>query len=106
MHHTLFRQLALDAGASEVSQAVSMEGANAVEVQYTAWNGGAITIEIQGSNDLENWHVLATPVGAQTTSTGNGSATGITCAYIRIRITEAGGVSGIIVCAGVTLSSQ
>ena len=43
--------------AEQFSQAVSMEGANAIAFNATvmAFSGGTLTIQLQVSNDLENW---------------------------------------------------
>ena len=91
MHHELCSHLFLDSSGttSEVSQAVSTEGANTAQWEAVLYNLTAtnVSFQLQGSNDLENWGNIGT---AQTqTSAGFKLFTeeGCATAYVRVKYT-------------------
>lgn len=77
------------------SPIVSMDGANAINVQLTVLSGGGgssnLTITVQGSNDMENW--LSTGLtgftitinGAQVGTVASGQVTTFGYAYARLQ---------------------
>ena len=62
MYTELAKRLAVT-DTRQFSQPVSMEGANAALFDYTVYNisGGTLEVQIQGSNDLQNWATLLDP---------------------------------------------
>lgn len=109
MYQVLATKLYLSASgtASEVSTAVSMEGANSVQVDYTIFSltGSTPTVrlQLQQSNDLENW----TTLGSQSTKDSVGwtlgpSATAVTAAYVRVKYDfSAGSSQTAVIAAGI-----
>ena len=60
MYTELAKRLAVTM-TRQFSQPVSMEGSNAALFDYTAYNvsgGGTLQVQIEGSNDLQNWAKL------------------------------------------------
>ncbi len=74
--------------SDQVSQAVSMDGKNAVVFNATVMSitGGTLTIQLQISNDLENW-VDMTSANKSYTAIGYGKkkVTAIGEAYVRLK---------------------
>ena len=89
-------------GGDAYSQAVSMAGANAVEVECTIFNlGGAtsLSITVQQSNDLQNW----SNVGSSTTAVlgfTRLSQSSIAGQYVRL-LYRVVGTGTIIMAAGI-----
>jgi hypothetical protein len=92
MNYPIIRGLALDSAAAdgavtEVSQVVTMEGKNAVQIQVLVYALTAtnVTIQLQASNDLANW----TNQGAGGTMTGVGRTlltadAAVAASYVRL----------------------
>lgn len=75
-------------GTSEYfSQAVSMAGGNAVQIESTNFASGTCDIFLQVSNDLENWADASgsASIGAAATSYDSAQVTAISAAYVRLR---------------------
>lgn len=75
---------------AEVSQAVSMAGANAarVEVTFFVVANGSVSVSVQRSNDLENWTTITgagTSVSASSHGYGTCKVTAVASQYIRLR---------------------
>lgn len=96
----------------EFSQAVSMQGANAAQMDatvfYTSSGGKAIIGHLQISNDLENWEDIG---GYADTNlylgyTQGNLITGIGAAYVRLRYTSDFAGLDSILAAGINLSHQ
>ena len=100
MYQILATKMAL-ATTSEVTQAVSMQGANAVTVDITVFAGTVSALALQGSNDLENWTNLNTSmitsgtIGAGVACYLPGSSTSfagaqlaVSTQYVRLKITS------------------
>lgn len=111
MYYQVASKLALTAGTGSegYSQAVSMAGGNAVQVEFTVFNlGGAtnITVHVEESNDLENWEL--------NTSANSGAITAvqfktfkvsdIASQYVRLKYVGTG-TGNIIVGAGVNVAN-
>lgn len=93
------------------SQAVNMNGANAVQptVVVTSAGGTTLSLALEGSNDLSNWSSIT--VGANWTAIGAGYAspqpatvTGIAFQYVRLKFTAA--ASGPLVCSAYLTTAQ
>ena len=101
MYQPVFTRLGLSSSvgnASEVSQAVSMQGANAAQADVVLYAQTAtnVSFQLQVSNDLENW----TNAGSAQTVSAVGfllltAITSISGASIRIKATLTG--SGVAV---------
>lgn len=96
---------------AKYSQAVSMEGANAVQMEATVFNikgtSAELTISLQGSNDLQNWDTLG---AFDSTFADIGYATkkltGIANAYVRLKYEMTTGTSPqAIVGAGINTAN-
>ena len=112
---TLFKGLILDVtdSPSEVSQPLAMPpGDNAVVVQVNIMNlsGSAsptATFLHQGSNDLDNWAALA----STDAKTAIGSSfltkiTGISAAFVRLKVTVSGTSAKVVISAEASTSIQ
>ena len=110
----LFSKLVLSSGGannlSEVSQAVSMNGANAViaDIEVLSLSGTTpnIAVQLQESNDLENWR----DKGAATNANAVGysvlpNVTAIASAYVRLKLTLTGASPIAVVAAGVNTAN-
>lgn len=110
MYSRLYDRLVLSTTTPEYSQAVNMDGFNAalVEIVTTVYGASAsIAIQVQISNDLENW--TSAPTGGTVTVTAIGYttasvATGIAAAYVRVKVTSSAAVTSIL-SLGVNLSA-
>lgn len=85
-----------------VSQAVNMNGANAIQstVVVTSAGGATLTMALEGSNDLSNWSTIA--VGSNWTLIPAGylaptSVSGIAFQYVRLRFTAS--AAGPLICS-------
>jgi hypothetical protein len=111
VYSKLYERLALSTTTPEYSQAISMEGYNAALVEVVTYVYGAaasIGIQVQISNDLENWSNAPTGGTATVTSVGYATAsvaTGIAATYIRVKVTSAAAVVSIL-SLGANISAQ
>lgn len=97
MYQQLFTRLALTgSGTSEVSQPVSMQGANAAQIDVVilslAGTTPTVTLQLQESSDLENWKDKGSSSGAlnATGYTLVAAVTAISAGYVRVKATMAG----------------
>lgn len=93
MYSELASRLAVVSGTDGFSQAVSMDGANAVQIECTLFAKGAgnVTATLQGSNDLENWDSSGITNGVVTLAgVGYATAQGTAIAYrfVRLKYTQ------------------
>ncbi len=121
MYTTLSTRLYVEQSAApEFSQAVSMEGVNAVVMDVTVFSlkittvGESFSLELQGSNDLENWFAIDAGLNIVIVQTAGGVTPGyftsgspylipgVPTAYVRIAYTTDSAAAGdyIIVNAG------
>ena len=100
--------MAVPASTALISQAVSMQGANAVIVSFlvtTMGGSSALTPSLEGSNDLTNWSSIATysnllAAGYSVSS----SSSGIAFQYVRLKLSNAAGGT-VILTADVSTAS-
>jgi len=91
---------------NEYSQAVSMDDGNAAITDFTVFSltATSVTVQIQGSNDLENW----VDVGTATPQTAPGAyseeAIGVAWAYVRLKYLV-GGAGTVILAAGINTAA-
>lgn len=109
MYTQLASRLAVSqAAGAEVSQAVSMEGNNAGKVEITVYNlvtgGTSVTLDIDGSNDMQNWSQIAQYTGIGVGYGAQANATAIAYQYVRLKYACVGSGGVAIVAAGVNLS--
>lgn len=106
MQANLATKLAVTNGVDQFSPAISMAGANTAKAGITVFNLGAATslsVNIQGSNDLQNWVDSTSDTGfvvgyAATANRALGFA------YARLKYTVVG--TGTLVCAADIYTSQ
>lgn len=112
MRSMLFERLALSGSIlSEVSQAVSMDGANAAQVDFVvvslSGTTPTVTGQLQESNDLENWRDKGGTTALSAVGYSLGTAvTGIAAAYVRLKFTAGGTTPIAVVSAGLSTSLQ
>ncbi len=95
----------------DFSPAVSMAGANAFRVELTIFAvvaAATLTVEVQGSNDLQNWGtalaaVAGLTVGYNSPATFQGTA--IAFAYVRLKYTSVGAGGAVILASGINTTS-
>jgi hypothetical protein len=89
------------------SQAVSMNGANAVQVDGVLVVTGAsgLKVDIEGSNDLENWPASLASTTKATVGAFTVSATGIAWQYVRLRYLPQSSAANIFT-AGISTSQN
>ena len=88
MQVDVWTSLGLAASATEVSQPVSMKDSNALSLTLVVFSGSlaATGVDIQESNDLENWKSKVTVFGSQGVGAAMAlSVTGIASAYVRFK---------------------
>jgi hypothetical protein len=112
MRSTLFERLALATSSlSDVSQAVTMDNANAAQfdVVVFALSGSSpqVSVQLQESNDLENWR----DKGSATVISAVGytlaaAVTGIATAFVRVKVTLSGTTPISVVSIGINTSLQ
>ena len=101
MYFQVATKMAVVFGTDGFTQAVSMEGANAVILDGTlfAKGGGNTTVTLQGSNDMENWSTTGFTGGSVAfTALGymDGDASTIAYRYVRLKINHATSGTAII----------
>lgn len=107
MYSNMGEHIAVVNGVDGYSPATSMDGANAVQVTAVVANNTAtsLTVEVQGSSDLNNWTVITTNTGLGLGYNAPAKSTGIGWAYVRLRYSVVG--TGVIVfAAGINTSNQ
>lgn len=90
-----------------VSQAVSMAGANGVEINVTAiavdGTSPSVTVDLQVSNDLENWtdegNIRVSDINAAGYKASASSSASIAALYVRLKYSLSGTKSPIVVLA-------
>lgn len=104
----LASKLAVVDGTDAVSAAVPMEGYNAVQADAVIFElGGAtgLTVDLQGSNDRENWATIVTSTGMVLGFNAPALRTAVGWAWVRLRYTVEG-TGSVIVSAGINTSVQ
>ena len=101
MYFLVATKMAVAFGTDGFTQAVSMEGANAVMIEATlfAKGGGSTTVTLQGCNDMENWGTTGlTSESMAFTALGYMDTVGSTIAYryVRLKVSQATSGTGII----------
>jgi len=96
-----------DSSIPVFSQAVSMMGANAVQVDGVLVVTGAsgMKVDIEGSNDLENWSASFASTTKSTVGLISLAATGIAWQYVRLRYTPQSASTNVF-SAGVSTSQN
>jgi hypothetical protein len=101
MYFEVANKLYVAASGTAYSQAISMEGANSVQVNFTAFSGTG-TIAVEEGSDLENW---SNSLGTTTPTSGTAFAgskydtfkcTPIAARYVRLRYTSPAGGAAVI----------
>lgn len=98
--------------AAVYSQAVNMNGANAVQPTVVVINAGGTTLNLalEGSNDLSNWSSITVGASWSGLTVGYGAPatpaaqTGIAFQYVRLKFTAA--ASGPLVCSAYLTTAQ
>jgi hypothetical protein len=101
------QQMAIPASTTLYTQAVSMQGANAVQVSFvilTLGGSSGLTPTVEGSNDLENWSNAAVcsaiaSAGYQIPVISSGAFTAIAWQYVRLKL--AAGSGGTIITSAI-----
>lgn len=95
-------------GTVEFSQAVSMEGGNAVQFEVTCFAKGTgdLSVQLQGSNDLQNWDDFGTAVACDAVGYFSNAAAidAIAYQYVRLEYTQATAGTGIVA-AGINVAN-
>ncbi|NUN51015.1 MAG: hypothetical protein HUU15_19590 [Candidatus Brocadiae bacterium] len=107
MYAALATKLSVVNSVDQFSPAVPMDCANAVQLEVTIFNltATSLTVEIQGSNDMQNWSVVTTNTGLVVGYSAPTKSTGVGFRYVRLRYSIVG--TGLaIVAAGVNTSAQ
>lgn len=106
MYFEVASKLYIGTNATAYSQAISMEGANSVQVNFTAFSGTAV-ITVEEGNDLENWSATyGTITGTNTFSAATYNTfkcTPIAARYVRLKY--AAGSTAPVIGVGINTSS-
>ncbi|MBK9387360.1 MAG: hypothetical protein IPN34_21305 [Planctomycetes bacterium] len=110
MHHSVAERLVVASSGTQYSEAVSMEGANAVYYDLVVYNIGtlaSVKSRIQESDDLDNWYEVADSADNTVFVAGYSAkrVTSITSAYVRLRFTGGSGSGNAILGAGINTAS-
>lgn len=106
MHHQVADRFVVPSGDTRFTEAVPMEGANAVYFDAVIFNLGGlanVTARLQQSDDLENWYESADTADKTFSNVGYGAerVTLINSAYVRLRFTGGSSGSNAILSAGI-----
>jgi hypothetical protein len=82
------------------TQAVSMEGANAILAEYANFGGGSGSIVAEIGNDLENWGTFGTQGSFGGGTYGTFFAQNIPARYVRLRFMSAA-ANNLLIGAGI-----
>lgn len=107
MYTQVASRLSIQSGSDpSYSQAVSMAGGNAVYVDITTFSISAstLTVEVEVSNDLENWVKTGASVDFTSAGYDTVAATAISSAYVRLSYSFES-TSKAIVAAGVNVAN-
>lgn len=111
MYYTLANKLVVASSGTVFSQAISMDGANAVQVEFTGLNvsaTGTVTLTAQEGNDLENWSNLTTPSGTTVSTNATPYNTfkvaSIASRYVRVQFV-CNGFGPAVIAAGINTAS-
>ena len=109
MHTQVASRLVVTSSAKQYTQAVSMDGGNAIYVDVTAFTvtGGTVRITVQEGNDLDNWTTLTgTGSTLDLTAAGYGTLTrtAIAAQYVRLQIEQVTSGTGVLA-AGINVSN-
>lgn len=105
----LAARLAVTNGQDNFSSPIPMNGGNAVQVESVCFNLGgstSYTIEVQGSNDGNNYSVVTTNAGLVLGYNAPTKSTGVGFSMIRFRYSVSAGSGTIIISAGANISHQ
>lgn len=92
-------------GTPEFTQAVSMSGGNAVEVEAANYTSSTtVTFTLQGGNDLSNWADL-TSLGVAGPGEAMATKTAIAYAFVRLKVERTTGSGSAIVNAGLNVAN-
>jgi hypothetical protein len=94
MYQQVASKLYVQVGHDQFSQAVSMDGANAVMFEVTAISSSGasplLTVQLQESNDLQNWEDVSGAQVANLSAPGydsDSTAADVAAAYVRLKYT-------------------
>lgn len=88
MYADLATRLVFSSAADQFSPAVSMAGANAVQLNIVVIvipGATTLTFDLQGSNDLQNWTSIGTSTATAVGYSAPTKQTGIAWQYVRVR---------------------
>ncbi|MBI2921096.1 MAG: hypothetical protein HYY18_08435 [Planctomycetes bacterium] len=97
------------AGSPEFSFAVPMDG-NALQLEVTVISvvaGATLSLEVQGTNDLQNYFSILGPVAGLTVGYKGDAAvkaTGVAYQYVRVKWTSVGVGGAVVLAAGINTS--
>ncbi len=98
------------AAGAEYSQAVSMDGANAAKVEITVYalasGATSLTLDIEGSNDMQNWAQIVQYTSIAVGYSAQSNSTSIAYQFLRLKYTCVGTNGIAIVAAGLNSSKQ
>ncbi|MCE9581750.1 MAG: hypothetical protein K8T20_04450 [Planctomycetes bacterium] len=93
---------------AEYSQAVSMDNSNAAKVEITIFNlatgASSVTLDIEGSNDMQNWSQIVQYTGIGVGYSAQSNATAIAYQFLRLKYLCVGGGGVAVIGAGVNLA--
>lgn len=104
VYQQLFSRLGLATAGFEVSQPVAMGENNTVQCECVTISG-AVDVQYEESNDLENWKLAGSAFTTITAPYDLLASQQITAEYVRIRVTEPG-LSTAVAALGINLSAQ
>ena len=106
MYAAVSNKLSVVNGVDQFSSAVSCQGANAARVEFTIFANSATTlsIDLQGSNDLQNWALVGVAHTGFTVGYNSFAETAVSFQFVRLRCYVVG-TGTIIVAAGINTAA-
>jgi hypothetical protein len=106
MYTQVAQNQVVTSASSQFSQAVSMSGGNAVQIEAVLFvkGGGNFSIQLQGSNDLENWDDVGSAIAMTAVGFATDSCPDIAFQYVRLAYSQATSGTGIVA-AGVNVAN-
>lgn len=106
MYAAVSNKLSVVNGTDQFSSAVAMSGANAARVELTVFANSAtsLSIDLQGSNDLQNWAIVGSAHTGYTVGYNSFAETAVSFQFVRLRYYVVG-TGTIIVAAGINTAA-
>ncbi|KAF0244130.1 MAG: hypothetical protein FD180_2791 [Planctomycetota bacterium] len=106
MYAAVSNKLSVVNGVDQFSSAVAMSGSNAARVEFTIFANSAtsLSIDLQGSNDLQNWAIVGSAHTGYVVGYNSFAETAVSFQFVRLRQYVVG-TGTVIIAAGINTAA-